>query len=159
MNKECYQKAIKLLTKKEYSRPKLKAKLISIGFDEDEAVIAISKLYDLGLLKEDWYIESKIKSLMRKGYSKSHIQQRLSYEELNIPLSKIDEIFAQNDVEEASAITQILTKKGHKYQTIWNEVDYNERQKIKTKLVRSIISKGYTSQEGISAVESYFSTK
>tara|TARA_R110002049_G_scaffold300514_2_gene491441 strand:- start:537 stop:1016 length:480 start_codon:yes stop_codon:yes gene_type:complete len=159
MNKECYQKAIKLLSKKEYSRPKLKAKLMSVGYTEDDSVEAISKLYDLGLLKEDWYIESKIKSLMRKGYSKNHIQQRLSQEELEVSLSLIDEIFSQNDMQEQGAIEQILVKKGQRYQASWPSFEYDERQKIKTKLIRAIISKGYSPQEGISAVERYFSSK
>ncbi len=132
---------------------------MSVGYTEDDSVEAISKLYDLGLLKEDWYIESKIKSLMRKGYSKNHIQQRLSQEELEVSLSLIDEIFSQNDMQEQGAIEQILVKKGQRYQASWPSFEYDERQKIKTKLIRAIISKGYSPQEGISAVERYFSSK
>ena len=159
MNKECYQKSLRLLTNKEYSRPKLEDKLVNSGFSQEDSKLVIDKLYSLGLLKEDWYIETKIKNMMRKGYSKQHIQQRLMFENLNVELDTIDQIFVQFNQDETSTIQNLIDKKAKKYQNGWDEIEFETQQKIKAKLVRSLIAKGYSLNDGISAVDTYFYTK
>jgi len=159
MNKDCYQKAIKLLTKKEYSRPKLEEKLVASGFSSEDSKLAVDKLHSLGLIKEDWYIETKIKNMMRKGYSKIHIQQRLSYESLNVKLETIDSVFAQFNQNESSTIQNLLDKKAQRFQSNWSEIEHEQQLKIKAKLIRAITAKGYSLSDGISAVDSYFHLK
>lgn len=159
MNKDCYQKAVRLLTKKEYSRPKLEEKLITSGFTSDDSQLVVSKLHSLGLLKEDWYIETKIKNMMRKGYSKLHIQQRLSYESLEVELETINTVFDQYNQDESSTIQSILDKKAQRFHSNWDRLEHDEQLKIKAKLIRALTAKGYSLNDGISAVDSYFHSK
>lgn len=159
MNKDCYQKAVRLLTKKEYSRPKLEEKLIASGYSSEDSKLAVDKLHSLGLIKEDWYIETKIKNMMRKGYSKMHIQQRLSYESLEVELETINTVFTQYNQDESSTIQNLLDKKAQRFQSNWDEIDHEEQLKIKAKLIRAITAKGYSLNDGISAVDSYFHSK
>lgn len=157
MNKECYQKAIRLLTQRDYSRPKLRKKLVENGFEIDDALECVEKLYAEGYLKEQWYIEGRIKAFMRKGYSQSHIKQRLAQEELYIDIDYIQSIFADNLHDEDEQMIELIQKKASRYLNAWPELDYKERQKIKAKVIRALISKGYSPNLGLAKIDQFFS--
>lgn len=158
MNKECYQKALRLLTQRDYSRPKLKKKLVEGGYDISDAHEAVEKLYADGYLKEDWYIEARIKGFMRKGYSPSHIRQRLAREELQVSDSLIQEIFNDHGQNEDAQMLSFIEKKGHRYGQLWPEMSYEERQKVKVKLVRALASKGFNPSQSLKTIERFFSS-
>lgn len=157
MNQDCYKKAIRLLTQRDYSRPKLRKKLVEAGFEYADANEAVEEVYKLGYLKEDWYIEARIKAFMRKGYSQSHIKQRLANEELNVTFELIDAIFNDNGHDESGQMLDLLSKKGQRYLGSWPEMTFDERQKVKVKLVRALASKGFNPSQCLKSVDSYFS--
>jgi SOS response regulatory protein OraA/RecX len=158
MNKECYTKAIRLLSQRDYSRPKLKKKLIDSGYESLDAAEVVNKLYEDGYLKEQWYIEGRIKAFMRKGYSPSHIQQRLSHEELRVELCFIESLFLEHGFSENQQMLDMLERKASRWLTTWADLEYQERQKIKAKLVRSMTAKGFQPGFSLKAIDNFFST-
>lgn len=157
MNQDCYKKAIRLLTQRDYSRPKLRKKLVEAGFELADACEVVEEVYKIGYLKEDWYIEARIKAFMRKGYSQSHIKQRLANEELNISFELIDSIFNDNGHNESDQMQDLLSKKGQRFLNTWSELSFEERQKVKVKLVRALASKGFNPSQCLKSVDSFFS--
>lgn len=158
MNKDCYLKAIRLLTQRDYSRPKLRKKLIGAGFSSEDAYECTEKLYEEGYLKEDWYIEARIKAFMRKGYAPSHIKQRLAQEELIVSDTLIASIFDEYGQDEGAQMAELLSKKGRRYLSSWPQMDYDERQKVKGKLVRTLIAKGFNPSQSLKSIEHFFSS-
>lgn len=156
MNKDCYKRAIRLLTQRDYSRPKLCKKLVSVGFAQEDSEQVVEKLYAEGLLKEQWYIEARIRGLMRKGYSSSHIQQRLEQEQLSVEINQIDELFIEYGHNEEDQLTQLIQKNGKQWLNQWPQLANEERQKVKQKLMRKLVSKGFNPSKGLSAIECYF---
>lgn len=158
MNQDCYKKSIRLLTQRDYSRPKLRKKLIEAGFEYADANEVVEEVYKLGYLKEDWYIEARIKAFMRKGYSPSHIKQRLANEELQVPINEVERIFDEHGHSEKDQMYDLLTKKGSRYLSLWVEMPFDERQKVRLKLVRALAAKGFAPSQCLSAVERFFSS-
>ncbi len=158
MNKDCYLKAIRLLTQRDYSRPKLRTKLVNAGFDLNDANECVEKVYEEGYLKEEWYIEGRIKAFMRKGYSPSHIKQRLAQEELSVSEAFISGIFEDHGHDEAGQMDDLLNKKGQRYLSGWSSLDYNERQNVKAKLVRTLAAKGFGPSQSLKCIERFFSS-
>lgn len=156
ISEECYKKAIRLLTARDYSRPKLCKKLVSVGFDEDESRACCEKLYQDGLLKEQWYIEARIKGFMRKNYSPKHIKQRLAQEDLVVSEQEIQEIFQDQGQSESEQLMNLIEKKGNKFLSSWDSFSREDRYKIKMKIVRAIVAKGFSPNQGLTAIERYF---
>ena len=64
-----YMDAIKLLAKKDYSEYKLRKKLKEKLHDSESIDEAIQEVTEKKYLREDYYIEARIRGLMRKNYS------------------------------------------------------------------------------------------
>tara|TARA_R110000868_G_scaffold97619_16_gene268668 strand:- start:13218 stop:13697 length:480 start_codon:yes stop_codon:yes gene_type:complete len=155
MNNECYQRALRLLTQREYSRPKLVNKLSQVGFDREDATLVCQHLFEKGFLKEQWYIESKIKHFMRKGHAPKSIQSRLAAEELNVEICIIEDVFKEYGSSKEDQLEHLLEKKAASIRNSWHEYDSDQRYKVKMKLARSLVAKGFSPNEGLRAVEAY----
>tara|TARA_R110000868_G_scaffold55424_10_gene172394 strand:- start:5260 stop:5739 length:480 start_codon:yes stop_codon:yes gene_type:complete len=157
MDNDCYQRALRLLAKREFSRPKLVAKLAQVGFDRANATEVSELLFQKGYLKEQWYIESKIKHFMRKGHAPKSIQARLAAEDLDIDLSVISEVFKEYGSSKEAQLASLLDKKAACYKSTWHDIDSDQQYKVKMKLTRSLVAKGFSPSEGLRAIESYLS--
>lgn len=137
--KEGYRYAIKLLTKRDYSKYKLKLKIMSRDIHEDVADEIVAILVEKNFLKEENYIESRVKSLMIKGYSKEYILEKLYSERLECSASSIDHLFKEYKFSTELQITHLLEKKlrGHAVKEL---IDFNFRKK----LLRYFVSKGHS---------------
>jgi regulatory protein len=109
--KKHYSYALRLLTKRDYSRAKVKEKLIARDCPEDEAQALVDELVELKYLREDYYIDARIKGLMHKGLAPGLIQYRLSEEKCPCSLELIYEIFESYGLSENEQIEKLVHKK------------------------------------------------
>lgn len=82
MSKAAYDYSIRLLSKRDYSRFKLKQKLILRGFEEEEVDHALEEVANKGFLREEEYMRIRVKTLLINGHANKIIQMRLEQEEL-----------------------------------------------------------------------------
>lgn len=134
-----YKYAIRILSKRDYSRAKLKNKLIQKDF-EDVADDLIELLVSKKLLREDFYIESKIKGMMKKNYSSSYIKSKLNEEGTQVSGEMIQNIFEEWGYTGIKQIEELIRKKSILHN--WRGEDYKDPNN-RPKLVRFIQSKGH----------------
>lgn len=140
--KDIYVATIKILTRQDYSRYKLKSKLIHKGYEEDLVEEVLERVIKDGFLREDYYIESRVKSLMYRYYSKEYIFDFLTQEHLKISQGDISRIFDEYGINENDQASSLLQKK---LVSINREKlsDLCFLNKIKARLINYLASKGY----------------
>ena len=96
---------------------------------------AIEEVKNKNFLREDNYIEARIKAFMNKGYSPDYIKQKLAQEHLAIDQDQIDAVFLEHNLTPELQIQRLATKKiGNK-----ENLDYEDQNKI----LRYLLSKGH----------------
>lgn len=136
--RSAYSYAVKLLSKKDYSEFKLRTKLLEKNFTDSEANEAIEELISKKFLREDYYIEARVKGLMHKGYSPTHIQNRLKEEQVEASMSVIQDTFNEYKLTEEEQVEKLIIKKlGNS--AIEAPLEFN----AKMKLLRFLASKGH----------------
>ncbi len=111
MKESAYGQAIKLLTKRDYSRFKLSQKLSEKGFTPEEIELAIEELLAKKYLREDYYLEARIKGMIRKNYGKHYIISKLATEQLDCPEELLNEIYQELQITPEQQITTLIAKK------------------------------------------------
>ncbi|MCO4753922.1 MAG: regulatory protein RecX [Bacteriovoracaceae bacterium] len=144
---------VKLLTKRDYSRFKLKQKLIQRDHSEDEVEEVIERLQKLNYLREENYARMRIKNLLLSGYSNQFIQSKLELEELFVSEQLIDTVRQDNGLVQESALDQLIDKKMRSKQI---PDDADAKLKLKNKLLSFLASKGYDFDEIQDRVDSWF---
>ncbi len=94
---------------------------------------------------------------MRKGHAPKNIQARLAAEDLTVDQSVINEVFTEYGNSKEAQLASLLEKKAASFKSDWNEIDSDQQYKVKMKLARSLVAKGFSPSEGLTAIESYFS--
>lgn len=155
-NKLCYLLAIKLLTKKDYSIHKLKTKLLSKEFQTEEVDEVIELLIEKKFLKENLFIEGRIISMMKRGYSPAYIQKKLNDEKCYPDLHVINEIYLSHGQSEDNQVRDLIEKRWRSAQL--DELDEARLKKEKDKLTRFVISKGFEYSLARREIESYLQT-
>lgn len=143
--KIAYNYLVKLLSFRDYSEVKLREKLREKKFTPEESESAINELKSRGYLREDLYIEARIKGFMHKNCSASYIKQKLASEKLAIDFDLIYNIFEEHKIEEIDQINNLLDKK-LKIPSNFQELEYEERNKMFQKAIRYAVSKGHSPQ-------------
>lgn len=138
-NHPAYKYSLRILSKKDYSRSKLKKKLIARDF-EDVADELIELLVEKRFLREDYYIEARIKGMMKKNYSPSYIKLKLREEETEVSEELIIEIFEEWGFNGFDQIQNLIKKKSIIHNWQGEEFKLPENR---PKLVRFIQSKGH----------------
>ena len=137
--KKAYNYAIRILAKKDYSVYKMKQKFREKGFNSEVSKEVIDELLEKNYLREDLYIEARIKGFIRKGYAPNVILYRLSQEQCHTTQDKIDRIM--NDLG--------LNAYGQLYTTIEKKLRLDgdfiqNKEKLRQKVLRYCISRGYS---------------
>lgn len=146
---KAYLYAIRLLAKRDYSKPKMLTKLKDKGFDEDQSQYALNKIVEKDYLREDAYIRSKTKSWMHKGHPPSFIVMRFAQEELKVDIETIQQIFEESGVTTFQQIEWLAQKKKASSEIFeQGQENYKKRQKI----LAYIVGKGHSFEEAISAL-------
>lgn len=134
-SKKAYSYLIKILSSRDFSEYKLREKLKERNYPNNEIDEAISEVKSRNFLREDNYIEARVKAFMNKGYSPDYIQQKLYQEHLDITQELIESIFSEYNMSTESQIRHLAAKKiGFK-----TNLDYGDQNKI----LRYLLSKGH----------------
>ena len=134
-NKKAYSYLIKVLSTRDLSEYKLREKLRLRDYPANEIDEAIEEVKNKNFLREDNYIEARIKAFMNKGYSPDYIKQKLAQEHLAIDQDQIDAVFLEHNLTPELQIQRLATKKiGNK-----ENLDYEDQNKI----LRYLLSKGH----------------
>jgi regulatory protein len=134
-SKKAYSYLVKILSSRDFSEHKLREKLRSRNFETLEIEEAIAEVKSRNFLREDNYIEARIKAFMNKGYSPDYIQQKLSQEHLQVSEEIIQAVFDEYSLTTDEQIRRLATKKLRGP----FPPDYDEQNKI----IRYLLSKGH----------------
>ena len=132
-----YKYAIRLLAPRDYSRHKLKEKLLSREFELDQIEEVLDLLEEKQYLDERRYAKGKIKAYIFRNKGPRYIEQKLSLEKIGNFQTYLAEVEEENEICWLSIAQEIADKfsKGKK-------LDYKERGKLWGKLM----SRGFSSE-------------
>lgn len=154
MNQRLYNYCIHLLARQDYSEYKLKQKLRSkpdnLPHEIDEV---ISKLTELGLLREENYKRLFIRKWMLKGESEEKIRRRGAQEKLELSCEDFEIAKRELCFDDSDSIAKLVAKKLRSRSIPENLL---ERYKLRDKVLRFLISKGHSFEESKKAIEAYF---
>lgn len=150
--KKAFDYSLRLLSQRDYSVYKMEKKLKSRGFEKDEIEATIDKLHSFNYLREEEYTKGRIKQLIVKGYANRYILQKLSQECLSTEESLIDEIRTSQDLGTESQIKYLIEKKLRGKEI---PEEFELKMKLKDKITRFLITKGY----GFSEISNHLNEK
>lgn len=138
-HKSAYLASIKLLTKRDYSKYKLKEKLRQKEFSEQIIAETIELLLEKKYLQEEEYIRLRIRGLAHKNYSASSIKMKLEAEEIYLDTNQVKEIYKNEGFDAETQCRQLAMKKIRQKDPETPE-DYQ-------KIIRFLLSKGFEIEE------------
>ncbi len=151
--KKAYLYAIKLLTKRDYSQPKLRQKMVEKRFDTEVIDKVIEELEAKNFIREENYVEARIKAFMHKRYSPHFIAQKLAQEDLNIDIEQIKAIFLDYQITTEQQVDELIKKK---FPLAMAQSDDPELfQKFKRRTLQYIVGKGHTLSLGVNRIAEY----
>ncbi len=109
--KSAFDYSVRLLSKRDYSKFKLKQKLSQRGYEELEIEDAIQSLEEKNFLREEEYMRIRVKTLPYNGHANQAISRRLEAEELYPTEIFIDEIRKDYTLETHDVIQSLIEKK------------------------------------------------
>ncbi|MAF78301.1 MAG: hypothetical protein CME63_00500 [Halobacteriovoraceae bacterium] len=137
--KRAYQYTIKLLAKKDYSVHKIKQKLRDKGYNSELSKKLIAELLEKNYLREDLYIEARIKGFLRKGYAANVILYRLSQEQCHTTAEHIENIMHEIGLNHQGQLKLMIEKKLH-----LDGEFVKDKEKLRQKVLRYCINRGYS---------------
>lgn len=142
--KKAFDYALRILSQRDYSVFKMKEKLKLRDFSKSAIEATIQKLHSYNYLREDEYTRGRIKQLIVKGYANQYILKKLSLEELTAEESVIEDIRVSQELGTESQIVYLIDKK---LRGLEIPSEFNLKMKLKDKIIRFLISKGYSFEE------------
>lgn len=139
-SKKAYDYAIRILSIKDYSSHKMRTKLQDRNYESEIVESVIQKLIDQKYIRDEEFTLMRIKQLVVKGYGNHYILQKLSQEKLNASLDQIENLRFDQNLDEDSQIDYLIQKK-LRSKEIPN--DFESKMKLKNKITRFLISKGF----------------
>ena len=135
-----YQYALYLLSAQDYSDHKMRQKLKLKGYETEEIETTMSILVEKNYLREDEYKRMLAKRWISKGYSDNMIKRRGGQEKLEFASADLTTIRQESGANSSDVITKLVAKKlrGQDIPT-----DRNAKQKLRDKVSRFLLSKGY----------------
>ena len=145
LHKDLYNYGLRLLARRDYSRFKMRKKMRSIT-DEHQAIEkTLDRLESLNYLREEEYTRQRVKGLLLKNYSNEFIINKLKEEELYPEWGFIESIRSENDLPKQNIISNLIHKKTRNIDI--SELDFEGKQKLKQKVMRHLLSKGFSYAE------------
>jgi len=145
--------AVRILSLRDYSTHKITQKLKDRGIEKPDILKIIDQLNEWKYIREDEYTKQRIKQLIVKGYANKYIIQKIELEHLTVNNDEIDEIRSDQDYGEDSQIEYLIEKK---LRSVTIPSDFNQKMKLKNKITRYLVSKGYGFSEINSALNQRF---
>lgn len=152
-NGAAYSRAIKLLSKQDYSESKIKTKLQALGLDNDQIDLAIDKIKQENFINDERYQKNLIGKLIHKGYSPLFIQKKLEHEGIIAPIENILTVFEEESINPKDQIKMLMEKKLPKTSTPFKSE--MEKQKVLRKILNFILAKGHDFEETLAYIEDH----
>jgi SOS response regulatory protein OraA/RecX len=154
MNQRIYNYSIHLLARQDYSEFKLKRKLRSkkdnLPHEVDEVVAALKAK---GLLREENYRRLFIRKWMMKGESADKIKKRGAMEKLEFNNSEFELVEQELGFSDEESIEKLVAKKLRSKEIPSSPL---EKQKLRDKVLRFLISKGHDYSDAKKSINQYF---
>lgn len=145
-----YQYALYLLSGQDYSAYKIRQKMKLKGYEAEEIDQTVEKLIEKNYLREEEYKRMLAKRWISKGYSDSMIKRRGGQEDLAFETSDLAALRDESGTSTNDVISKLVAKK-MRGQTV--PTDRNAKQKLREKVSRFLLSKGYGWDEVKRAVD------
>ena len=140
MKQSAYQYALYLLSAQDYSEFKLRQKLCLKQFEQTEIDETLTKLIEKNYLREEEYKRLLARRWIAKGYSDSMIKRRGEQEQLTFTAEEL--LSWRQDMDRSSDDTiSLLVQKKMRGRDL--PVDREGKQKLREKVSRFLLSKGY----------------
>lgn len=153
MKQSAYQYALYLLSGQDYSEFKLRQKLRLKQFEQEDIDETIKKLTEKNYLREEEYKRLLARRWMNKGYSDQMIKRRGQQEDLEFSSSELSDWRDESGRSSDEVITSLVSKK-LRGKTIPS--DREARQKLRDKVSRFLLCKGYGFDEIKTAINAAF---
>lgn len=153
MNTRIYNYSIHLIARQDYSEFKLRRKLMSKPNNTKEEVDeVILKLLEKKLINEEGYKRLFIRKWMFKGESESKIRMRGGMEKLEFSDEEFINVRQEMGVDDSESLENLIHKKLRSKEI---PSEYLEKQKLKDKVLRFLISKGHSFNDAKKGIEAY----
>ena len=129
-----YKYAIRLLAPRDYSRHKLKEKLLSREFDFDQIDLVLDALEEKQYLNEERYSKGKIRGYIFRKKGPEYIKQKLKLEKIENVSVYIDDVIREYEIDWQAIASEIVEKEIRN-----KELTYQLRSKI----FRKLASRGF----------------
>ena len=140
-----YNYCIHLIARQDYSEYKLRKKLRSKPQNLPHKIEeALAKLKAKGLLREEGYRRLFIRKWMQKGEAEDKIRQRGAQEKLQFEDGEFEAIATELGFNDDESLEKLVQKK-LRGKTI--PTDWKEKQKLRDKVIRFLLSKGHSFSE------------
>lgn len=157
MNQRIYNYSIHLLARQDYSEYKLRTKLRSkkdnLPHEIDEVITALKSR---GLLREENYRRLFIRKWMIKGEAEEKIRKRGAMEKLEFSSEEFRIVEQELGISDENNIEKLITKKLRSKDV---PADPSEKQKLKEKVLRFLISKGHDYSDAKASLNKYLISK
>jgi SOS response regulatory protein OraA/RecX len=149
-----YNYCVHLIARQDYSEYKLRKKLRSkpqnLPHQIDEA---IEKIKAKGLLNEESYRRLFIRKWMMKGEAEDKIRKRGSQEKLKFEDDEFENCQRELGFSDDDSIEKLVAKKLRSKEI---PKDAKEKQKLRDKVLRFLISKGHSFSDAKKSINEYF---
>ncbi len=145
------KKLMQLLSRRDYSRARLREHLLTKGYLIEDIEGAINEFELKGLFSEERYIEVKLRGWIRKGCGPNYIQNKLYQEDINLSQEEIISYYEAMETTVEECARQVLTKK---LKTI--KITVEKRKALKFKMVNFLKSKGFDYKDFKAAIDASF---
>ncbi len=155
-----YRYAMRLISMRNYSYKKLLNKLIEKNHGKEISKLAINKLNNEGFYKEEYFTNSFVRSLIKKGNSLDLVKRSLQHEGIQLTIAELKEKSAELTNEKYSEIKQIedLINKKQNLLLKWATLEKNEKYQAEQKMMRFLVSKGHQFDACKTAIKNYIQT-
>jgi len=142
MNKELYLYSIRILTRRDYSRYKLKEKLLARSDDLTEVENLLDLLEEKKYLQEEVYARQRIQYWLKAGNSINNIINKAKQEHLRISRDFIHEVSEEIQINPEQKLKEIFERK---FSQKLKEADLQEKEKIKRRAFGYFQRRGFSS--------------
>lgn len=157
MNQRIYNYSIHLLARQDYSEFKLRAKLRSkkdnLPHEIDEVITALK---NRGLLREENYRRLFIRKWMIKGEAEDKIRKRGAQEKLEFSADEFSLVEQELGISDEDNLEKLVAKKLRSKEIPSSPL---EKQKLRDKVLRFLISKGHDYSDAKASLNKYFNSK
>jgi regulatory protein len=141
--KTCFEAAIHLLSRREHAPAELAQKLRERGFEPREVREEIQRLEAQDYLSAERYVRARLRDGLRRGWGLARIQAEVGKWGLEVSETLREEETQSLGWNQTEALRELAEWKWERLCPRADLSDRSSREKVKAKLVRFLVSRGY----------------